>query len=249
MTLTIIFLAWFAATLGAISGLGGGIFLMPLLVETFGREHGPASLAALSLSVVLLNSLTSLFIGKQIKNIDRPFARRMAVFSVVGVMIGVYLQSLVTRESFQVFLGGFLFLLAIYILWRSPRADSSPKVAKVGFNWLDFVFSVGVGTVASFFGIGGGVLQMPYMVYIRKFPVKQATATSQFILATVAAGTLVLIVVWRGAPVMWSAFLLMAPAVILGGILGSRLGAEIRGPWIVRIVGVLLLIMAYRVSR
>ncbi len=36
---------------------------MPLLVQMFGENYGPPGLAAVSLSVVLVNALTSLFSG------------------------------------------------------------------------------------------------------------------------------------------------------------------------------------------
>jgi len=42
--------------------------------------------------------------------------------------------------------------------------------------------SAAFGFVSSFFGIGGGFLYVPALIYLLKFPIHKATATSLFIL-------------------------------------------------------------------
>jgi uncharacterized protein len=246
--LTLILMAFAASTLGAISGLGGGVFIIPILVSTMGREWSPASLAALSLSVVILNSLTTLYLGKQIKNADLGFAKSMFVVSGLGAILGVYLQSLVSRESFEIFLSVFLLGLSLFIMWRSGQADADLPEKPHKFNRGDSAFGLLIGLVASFFGLGGGVLQVPYMVMVRKFAVKQATATSQIILSSVAAISLVMYLGIRQVPVPWTTFFYLAPVVVAGGILGSKLAKSMRGPWIIRLLATALLILAVRVG-
>lgn len=240
--------AFLAATFGAISGLGGGIFIMPILVQIYSEQYSASGLAALSLSIVLLNSCTALFVGKQIRNVDMRFAQGMAIVSALGVFLGIFLQARVSRQSFEFYLAVFLCLLGLFILVRSGAADKTIKPENEPFKPVDGVFSFVMGSVASFFGIGGGVLQVPYMVYFRKRSVKQSTATSQMILATVATMSLILIVLVKRTTVPWTGFLIMAPAVIVGSILGSRLAAKLRGPWIVRLLAVVLLFLAVRVA-
>jgi uncharacterized protein len=241
-------LAFLAATLGAISGLGGGIFIMPILVQTYGHDYSASGLAGLSLSIVLLNALTALILGKQIRNVDFTYARGMAMVSSLGVLIGIYFQTQVSRQTFETYLAIFLLVLGIYIFARAGSADKDVKPVHDGFKPVDGVFSFIVGGLASFFGVGGGVLQVPYMVYFRKRMVKQATATSQVILATVAVVSLFLILGVERSRVPWEALLIMAPAVLAGGVVGSRLGRKMRGPWIVRILSLVLLFLAYRVA-
>ncbi|MBJ7593700.1 MAG: sulfite exporter TauE/SafE family protein [Candidatus Dormibacteraeota bacterium] len=48
-------------------------------------------------------------------------------------------------------------------------------------------YSVGVGFISSFLGIGGGVIHVPLLVRALGFPVHVATATSHFVLANMAA--------------------------------------------------------------
>lgn len=247
---TLIPLAFAAAAFGAVSGLGGGVFILPLLVTTMGPEWEPGSLAALSLGFVFLNSLSSLFLGRQIRNVDFPFARLMAVGSAVGVMVGVSLHSFVSRDAFELYLGVFLFLLSLFIFWRSSRADAKDKRPPEPGRPADAGFSFLIGSFASFFGLGGGILQVPYMVYMRRRPVHQATATSQVILASTAFVSLVLYLLVRRVPIPWMTFVTVAPFVVAGGIAGSALSRRLRGPWIVRLLGATLLLIGLRlVSR
>lgn len=245
MALILAAVAFGSATFGAISGLGGGIFMIPFLLQVFGAEYSHSSIASLSLCLVLLNALTALFFGRQIKNVDFDFAKPMVFVSAIGVGIGVLLQSLISRGSYELYLAGFLLLLAGYSWWRSPLADKSVKAVS-GFRNLDFGFGILIGTVASFFGLGGGVLQVPYMVYMRRQKVKTATATSQIILATVAVLTITLLIVWQKVAVPWMAFVWMAPGIFMGGIFGSWLQTRLKGPWIVRILALVLFFLSLR---
>lgn len=237
-----------AFTLAAISGIGGGVVIIPLLVSFLGREWSPASIASLSLSLVLLNALTSLFVGKQIQNADLKFAKPMAVISSVGAVAGVFMQSYVSRESFEIVLSVFLLLLSLFIFWRSSHADKNVPGTPEPFHGGDSVFGLAIGVIASFFGLGGGVLQVPYMVYLRKRSVKQSTATSQVILSTTAVVSLVIFLGVRRVPVPWDMFITLAPVVFVGGLLGSALAKKMRGPWIVRLLAGVLLLMAVRVG-
>lgn len=240
--------AFAAATLGSISGLGGGIFIMPVLLQVYSHEFAPAGLAVVSLGAGLLNSLTSLYLGKQAANVDWSFAKRVATMATVGALIGIYLQSQVSRDSFQTYLAILLLVLGVYTLWRAPLADAAIPEKPAPFGIADAGAGTMVGMTSSFFGIGGGVLMVPYMVYFCKRAVKQATATSQVVLGTSAVVSLTTYLAVVRPAVPWDAFLYMAPAVILGGILGSRFGARMRGPWIVRLLALVLLYLAYRIS-
>lgn len=221
---------------------------MPVLVQVYSHDYSPAGLAILSLSLVLLNALTSLVLGKQSANVDWSFAKPVAVLSALGALIGVYIQTHVSRGPFETYLAILLLVLGVYTVWKAPLADASVALQPEPFGPPDAVVGTLVGTVASFFGVGGGVLQVPYMVYFRKRAVKQATATSQVILGSVACVSLLVFTLVVGAQAPWEALLYMAPSVVLGGIIGSRLSARMRGPWIVRLLGVVLLFLAYRIA-
>lgn len=239
--------AFFAATLGSLSGLGGGAFLMPFLVQIYGAEYGPASLAAISLSLAFMNALSALFLGGQLRCVDFKYARPMTLFTVVGGFFGLLIQSLVVRGQFELYLAVFLGLLGVYIFWRSPGADAQIADPSEPFQLLDGVVSVLTGVLATFFGVGGGVVRVPFMVYVRRRAVRESTATSQLVLGILAAVSLLILEGVFRAKAPWSDIVFMAPAVFAGGVAGSRLAARLKGIWIVRFLALVLLFLAYRV--
>jgi hypothetical protein len=88
------------------------------------------------------------------------------------------------------------------------------------FNvWGGIAVSAFTGFLASMFGIGGGVVQVPAMVYLFGFPTHIAVATSQLIIAVTSAfGT---------AGHAYYGDILPLPALFLaiGAVGGAQLGA------------------------
>lgn len=240
--------AFFAAMLGAISGLGGGIYVMPLLIHVYGQTYSHSGLTTVSLVVVLVNSISSLFWGRQIQYVDMKFAKPIAMISAVGSLLGLWLQRQVSRDTFELYLAILLTILGVYLFFKAAAADRQCSNEPAKFENRDGAISFAIGAMASFFGIGGGLIQVPYLVYFRDRPVKQATATSQVMLGAVAFVALSVSLLGLRVSVPWTAIGVMAPAAVLGGVTGSRLSAKLKGAWIIRILSILLLFLAYRVS-
>ena len=103
--------------------------------------------------------------------------------------------------------------------------------------WQGIIYSAGVGFVSSLLGIGGGVIHVPIMITLLRFPVHVAVATSHFVLMFMSgAGT---------AVHLWNADLagdnliragLLALGVIPGAQLGARLAQRLKGPLIARLL-------------
>ncbi|MBV8171156.1 MAG: sulfite exporter TauE/SafE family protein, partial [Candidatus Eremiobacteraeota bacterium] len=85
------------------------------------------------------------------------------------------------------------------------------------------------GFLASMFGIGGGVVQVPAMVYLFGFPAHIAVATSQLVIAITAAfGTATH--AYYG-DILWLPALLLGVGAIAGAQLGAHLAARMQpGP-------------------
>jgi uncharacterized membrane protein YfcA len=87
------------------------------------------------------------------------------------------------------------------------------------------LYSLGVGFLSSFLGIGGGVIHVPLLVRALGFPTHLATATSHFVLAIMAGtGTLTHIVLGsfgHGHRVR------RATALSVGVVAGAQLGAHV----------------------
>lgn len=80
---------------------------------------------------------------------------------------------------------------------------------------------IGVGAFSGLLGVGGGILLVPYLVLVRKFPQKSAQATSLVLVAMAAAAGMVTYAL--RSSVAW----LPAMMVLVGGIAGAWLGAHL----------------------
>ena len=80
-------------------------------------------------------------------------------------------------------------------MYRKANQEAAGKTAgevPEVYNWkLGVLCSVGVGFLASILGIGGGIVHVPFMVYVLNFPVHVAIATSTCILAVSSLAGLV----------------------------------------------------------
>lgn len=207
--------------LGAMLGIGGGIIIVPLMSFVFGAT--PQEAAGTSMFVVLFNSLSGAFGYYRKKLICWDAAWKFAIATIPGGVLGGYVAHyLGSRTLYIIF--GILFSLIAVMMFVKANAKSKLVAADVvpeNYNWkLGTFFSVIVGFIASILGIGGGVIHVPMMTYILKFPVKKAIATSTAIL-TVSAFSGAVSHVCLGH-VLW----LPAVGLTIGAMAGAQIGVR-----------------------
>ena len=118
-----------------------------------------------------------------------------------------------------------------------------------GYNlWQGIGISAVVGFVSSLLGIGGGIVHVPVMVVMLRFPVYVATATSHFVLALMALEATVVHV--ADGTLAWNVVLARSSAIAVGAIVGAQVGAyfshRVRGDTILRALGGALILVAAR---
>ena len=99
-----------------------------------------------------------------------------------------------------------------------------------------------VGVISSLFGIGGGIVHVPFLIVILGLSVHSATATSHFVLAiTSLVGTLVFL---RNGQVDLAVAAAMGVGVLLGAQAGARLSMRMRSDPIRRLLAFAVLVFA-----
>ncbi len=78
-----------------------------------------------------------------------------------------------------------------------------------------------IGVFSTFLGIGGGLIQVPALVYILSFPVHVATATSHLITAINSGFTLIPLMVFGAIPYA------TALPLAIGAVIGAQIGAKL----------------------
>ena len=105
---------------------------------------------------------------------------------------------------------------------RKPPVDVDGLPEGFTFNqFWGIASSFVVGFLSSIFGIGGGVIHVPLMIYLLGFPVHMATATSHFVLACSAAFGVVSHFMLDH--IIW----LPAICISIGAAIGAQIGAKI----------------------
>jgi uncharacterized membrane protein YfcA len=247
---------------GTVVGAGGGFVLTPVLLLLYPHDS-PQTLTAISLTAVFFNAASGTGAYLRQRRVDIRSGTVFAAATLPGAVGGALLTAVVSRRLFDALMGGVLALLAGWLLagerWR-PRPDG-PGVRRrllVDREGLLYeydvplargaLYSLGVGFVSSFLGIGGGVIHVPLLVRALGFPTHIATATSHFVLAWmagvgtvthVAAGT------FGGGHGLRRAAALSV-GVVLGAQFGARVSRRLGGRHIERLLAVALVALAAR---
>lgn len=212
-------------------GQGGGSLYTPTLVLL-----GYATLVSVSTSLVL-NLVTALFAtavyfrnGLVDLRLAGAFIPGIVAGAFLGGAYGNFVDSRLLLWLFVVFLvgaGGRM----VYTHWESgPREDRAPTRPSPSAYAGVVVFSFAVGVLSGLLGVGGGILILPFLVFVYKIPTKLSAGTSMFIVVFSslfgvvghsAFGHLDLTLV-----------LFTALAVALGGSIGARFMVKTRAEWI-----------------
>jgi uncharacterized protein len=222
---------------GTVIGAGGGFILAPILLFLY-PDYDPQVITALSLGVVWANAVSGSIAYARQRRIDYIAAAIFAVATVPSAFAGAIATGLVPRDAFEALFGTFLLAIAVWllipkaslILTTPPPAryvrrlltDLQGDTYRYAFDpLLGALLGLIIGFMSSLFGVGGGIIFVPAMILILRFPAHIATATSTFILVfTAGAGVLVHLLAGEYAG-------LIAEEVSLGiGVLiGAQLGA------------------------
>jgi uncharacterized membrane protein YfcA len=259
-------LGFVVGTYGTLVGAGGGFVLVPALLLIYPGEK-PSSITSISLAVVFFNALSGSAAYARLKRIDYVTGLIFAAAAMPGAIGGAYLVGAVPRNLFDVMFGALLLAMSAYTLWsaggvatvrpplrgrgvvtRVMPGDEDGATFRYSYNLPQgIVYSAGVGFISSLLGIGGGVVHVPIMITLLRFPVHIAVATSHFVLAiSAASGTAVHLTNGDLAGADLLRALLLSAGVIPGAQVGARLAQRFKGAAIVRLLAVALFALGVR---
>lgn len=227
--------------LGALLGIGGGMVIVPLLV--FAWDYEPQLAIGTSVLVVLLNAVSGTWGYIRQKKVCVDAALKFAVATVPGAFLGSYAAEYLQGRLFYLVFGAF-FVLAAINMYRKANKEAAGKTAgevPAVYNWkLGVLCSVGVGFLASILGIGGGIVHVPFMVYVLNFPVHVAIATSTCILAVSSLAGLVSHAML--GHIVWSSGLAIGAGAFVGARGGVTLAQRLQSGILMKLASVLVLI-------
>jgi uncharacterized membrane protein YfcA len=249
-----------AGGLGALLGIGGGVFLVPFLTLALGVPIRQA-LAASLVTVIATSTAVSSGSGRHL--INERLGLVLEVATVAGSLVGGITAAALAPSMLHAIFAVCAFAIAMVMLTRldtrnvilDPSVDPGTLggrfyeeetgrdvVYQVTRMPLALIGSFVAGNLSTLLGIGGGIMKVPLLNAFCGVPIRPAAATSAFMIGVTATSGAV-IYYGRGelVPVMAAAAVL---GVRLGSGTGIRLGAGVKVRRIKQLMAAVLLVVS-----
>jgi len=229
-----------AGFLGALTGLGGGVVVVPMLTLLFHVDIRYAIGASLVSVIATSSGAAAAYVREGYSNIRIGMFLETA--TTVGAVVGAAIALHVSGSAIAIVFG-LVLLYSAYLSSRhreehGPHLQSSPLARKLRLNGsyptpdgmqpynvtgvpAGYTLMFGAGVLSGLLGIGSGAVKVLAMDQAMKIPFKVSTTTSNFMIGVTAAASagLYLNRGYIGPGI--------AMPVMLGVLAGSLLGAKV----------------------
>jgi uncharacterized membrane protein YfcA len=239
-TLVILLGAFLAGLVGSLTGLGGGVIIIPLLTLVLGVDIHYAIGASIVSVIATSSGSAAAYVKEGITNIRIGMFLEIAttISAIFGAVVAVYINP----NYISVIFGGILLFSAAMMLRKKvdhSDTDTSGKLAnyfKLNGSYPTpngeqpyavhnvaggFAMMAVAGMASGLLGIGSGALKVLAMDNIMRIPFKVSTTTSNFMMGVTAAASAV-VYLHRGQIDPG-----IAMPVCLGVLIGARAGSKI----------------------
>ena len=246
-----------------LTGGGGAIFAVPLLI--FGL--GVPAREAVGISLVTVG--TTAFVGflqrARYNMVEFPTGILLAVAGMIGAPIGAWVASFLPESGLLILFSGIMALIA-FRMW--VKSNEKPELLPVveGDNagptcrrdpegrlrWtsqcalLLAVVGLSTGILTGMFGVGGGFIIVPALMFFASMGMQRAIGTSLLIITLVSlSGIANHIVSGRELTLQTAAF--FTSGSLVGLLLGTWLAQRIAGPTLQRVFAISIILVAFYV--
>lgn len=215
-----IFLIGLAAGIfGGLVGLGGGVIMIPLLVDLLKfdqhKAHGTSLVALIFTGIA--GALTYALRG----SVDIMASLYLAVTAIFTARAGARFANALPEWKLKRSFGGFLILVSLLLLLKPYL----PHPAGYVTGWAEIVVllltGLFTGFISGMMGVGGGTIMVPSMVLLAGFT--QYTAQGCSLLAMIPAGGAGAFTHWRLGNVNVSVLTKLIPGILVGTYIGGSL--------------------------
>ncbi len=232
--------SFFAGLLGALTGLGGGVVVVPLLTLVFGVDIRYAIGASLVSVIATSSGAASAYVEEGYTNIRIGIFLEIA--TTLGAVFGAFL-AIRMHTSLLAIIFGIVLIHSAYLSLRrrrdrsgDDRIDAMAARLRLDGSFPEpqgrrsyhvhavpagFGLMFSAGTISGLLGIGSGAVKVLAMDHFMRIPFKVSTTTSNFMIGVTASAS-VGIYLSRGYVDPG-----LAMPVMLGVLTGALLGARI----------------------
>ncbi len=232
-TVIILFGSYFAGLLGSLTGLGGGVVVIPLLTLLLNVDIHYAIGASLVSVIATSSGSAAAYVKEGITNMRLGMFLEIA--TTAGAMVGAILATYIPSHYIAILFGVILTVSALLSLKKKAEHIVTEKsflaekfklnssypnggttveysVTNVAGGFFMMIFA---GTISGLLGIGSGALKVIAMDTIMRIPFKVSTTTSNFMIGVTASASAV-VYLQRGY---------IHPALVMPVVIGVLIGA------------------------
>ncbi len=270
IVIILLILMFFVSFLYSNIGLGGGTLYVPIMVF-IAVSMDRLEIIPVSLFLSFMTQLPAVYTHykKGLVRFKLGFLLMLATIPgvIIGVLLGIRTEDVLAYSAFAVL----LFVAAIKMAYDiyNKRFDNLSTKDKEYSNLKllgVFAISISTGIVAAFFGVGGGIITVPVLIYILGLYPRRAIGTSAFmiiftsLIGFICYGLLSYdplglsgLALREVPPIPYDLALVLGVSVLVGAYLGSSWGlkelktksVQIIFVLVIFVVGVQLLLRAF----
>ena len=252
-----------AGALGALLGLGGGIFLVPFLNLVLKFPLTAAAAISLTTVIATSSSVSAGRTGKQLINMKLGMLLEVATAagSILGGVTALFLKDRqsILQKTFGVVAAMVACIMLLRLQRRNVLLDPSAEPGLLGGRYYEqetggvvtyqvkrLPLAIGAsfiaGNISSLLGIGGGIIKVPVLNAWCGVPLRAAAATSAFMIGvTATAGAVIYYGDGQLVPGLAAAAVL---GVQLGSWSGMRFGQHAPSKWLKLMMAAVLMIVS-----
>jgi uncharacterized membrane protein YfcA len=244
----LIIFGFFIGIVASLTGVGGGIFIVPVLTLFYDFKVNSAT--ATSLTAIIFTAIAAAINYSRQKRIYYKTGLILVITTAPGAYLGAWLATVMEERLLGLVFGFFLILVAIRMIISTLRARKQIKTSKAitDSELIKSRKTIAIGAGLSFFGgvasgllgIGGGTLIVPILAIIMGIPIHYATATSMFtmIFTSISGVTKY----YQSDLISFPAALMLAAGTVFGAQVGAYTSKKISGRNLSLIFGIMLVI-------
>lgn len=250
-------LGFLIGIVAAMTGVGGGIFIVPLL--TLAYSFAPANAVGTSLTTITFTAIAATVSYSRQKRIYYRGGLILAASTAPGAVIGAYLTSVIPATALGLIFGLFMIFVAArivsesYLKNRKPKSKVAPGTRLQGVSEAELLSNrsrLAIGAGLGFFGgvasgllgIGGGVVIVPVMTLVLAMSMHNAVATSMLtMIVTSIAGVAQHFSLGN---INVEVALLLAVGSVIGAQLGAYASKRLSGKSLRLIFGAVLIVVS-----
>jgi len=174
-------------TVASMIGVGGGVFLVPLLALS-GLVATTQEAVGTSIAGVIFTSLSSSVAYWR----RRAIRVRLGLAIIPGALAGAWLGALLSRHISSGWLAVTFGLFLLYpagamILGKQPKELFSRGEGKGAHPAIGTLVGLAAGLTSGLLGLGGGTVMVPALMLALGLDIREAVATSLFVMVPSAA--------------------------------------------------------------